>query len=143
MTLISYRGELAAIAGPRRLLFACLDLDAAPDSDPHRRFVLAMGLFAHDIERGRRRGPYTDAAAEAFARDRLMPEHAFREAATGRTAEQLAAAFNVPLEQVRQRCAELAQPPDPARDEQQAPKRELHGSCARAPGVARVRRQAV
>src|SRR5512144_2162169 len=111
MTLISYRGELAAIAGPRRLLFACLDLDAAPDSDPHRRFVLAMGLFAHDVERGRRRGPYTDAAAEIFARSRLMPEHAFRQAATGRTAEQLAAAFNVPLEQVRQRRAELGQPP--------------------------------
>src|SRR5512144_693798 len=87
MTLISYRGELAAIAGPRRL------------------------LFAHHIERGRRRGPYTDAAAEAFARDRLMPEHAFHQAATGRTAAQLAATFNVPLEQARHRRAELSQPP--------------------------------
>ena len=107
MTLITYQGELAAVAGARHVYIADPTLRATPDSDPHRQFVLAMGLFAVEVEQGRQRGPYTDDRAEAFARARLLPDHYFLRHAAGRSDERLAAAFNAPVDHVRRRRTEL------------------------------------
>jgi hypothetical protein len=67
MTLIQYRGAIAAIATERNVRFAPAFEDLRTD-DPDRRFVYAMALFARDILTGELAGPYTDAAAEEYAR---------------------------------------------------------------------------
>jgi predicted transcriptional regulator len=75
------------------------------DDHPRRRFVLAMRRLAAEQACWKR--PYDDTAAAGFARTRLMPEPAWRQAA-GDSDVELAEVFNVPVEQVRHRRTELA-----------------------------------
>lgn len=68
---ITYRGELAALAGPDRL-FLTAGYDQRPDHDPDRRMVIYMCFCAHDVALGRLPGPYTDSGARRYARGCLL-----------------------------------------------------------------------
>lgn len=68
---ITYRGQLAALAGPDRF-FLSERLDRLPAQDPERRMVIHMCLCAHDIATGTLPGPYTDVAARRYARGCLL-----------------------------------------------------------------------
>ena len=80
---------------------------AALEADhPIRRWVACMCFFAQDVLEGRLPGPYTPFRAEYFARCALMPEDEFSSVAD-RADVTVAEVFNVPLEQVRERRADL------------------------------------
>jgi hypothetical protein len=73
---VVYEGQLVAAATAERAFpgAALLQLD---DYDPVLRFVMAMCLYAMDVEAGVFPGPYREDAAAAFARARLMPRELF------------------------------------------------------------------
>jgi hypothetical protein len=73
---------------------------------PDRRWAAGLAAFARRVQTGAEAGPYTDAAACAFARTRLLPTQEFVPVAafSDRT---LVAVFRVPAEQIRARRAEL------------------------------------
>jgi hypothetical protein len=62
---ITHRGRLAAIVVADQ---AILDGSVSPEDERH---VKAMCLYAMEIAAGDRRGPYTDPAADAYAKDAL------------------------------------------------------------------------
>src|SRR4051812_5141827 len=108
MTLITYRGQIVAIAGRERFRLAA-HIDARADGDPLKTFVCFLVLYARDVLCGRlpaepRR--YLSARGERYARECLIPAPAFR-ARAGHPDAELAWHFGVPLEQIRQRRAEL------------------------------------
>jgi hypothetical protein len=106
----------AALAGPDRA-YLRPQLDALPDDDPDKRWVLAKCEYAMRLEHQqltRERwwddAPYRDADAEAYARRRLMPAQLFRAGADLPDSE-LARIYRVPVAKVADRRAELrAQP---------------------------------
>jgi hypothetical protein len=109
MTLITYRGRAAAMAGRERFTLAP-HIAQRPDGDPVKRFVCFLVLYARDVLRGQLPGEprrYLPARAERYARACLLPEHTFR-ARAHRTDNDLAKHFGVPIEQVSTRRAELA-----------------------------------
>jgi hypothetical protein len=95
-TMISYAGELAAFAGRNRIVYVGELADLEP-TDPRRRFVHAMGVYAAHVASGELDGPYTDADAELFARTLLIPDE-LRDADLDDQA--LADELGVPVEQV-------------------------------------------
>src|SRR3954447_24700791 len=100
MSVISYDGEAAAVAGAIRL-FLAPRLDALPPGDPLLVFVGFMCLYAKQISDGRLAGPYSDERASLFARCALMDDHEFRRLDSHRLGDVLIAGhFNVPVEQV-------------------------------------------
>lgn len=98
MQLITYNGLVAASAGATRAYFAP-HLQERPDDDPERRFVSAMLLYYHAIDRGELPGPYTDADAELYARAALVVDEDFA-ASRYLGDEELAARYGVPIEQI-------------------------------------------
>jgi hypothetical protein len=91
-------GERASVAATGPWQQQCVSSGGASRSRTWR------ASFEH---RGSGVTPYDDRSAEHFARTLLMPEAAWRGAA-GYSNVELAEAFNVPLEQVVRRRAELA-----------------------------------
>lgn len=69
-TMIRYRGEIVAFATARQITYAGRVADL-PATDPLRRFVHAMGVYASHVATGELDGPYTDDEAELFARTLL------------------------------------------------------------------------
>lgn len=104
-TLIKYDGQLAAFGSRLRVHF-CPPLRDRPDDDPLRRFVYLMGAYARDVETGDLPGPYADRDAELYARTALIDDQAFTAAAAAGD-DELAATFNVPLEQIARKRADL------------------------------------
>jgi hypothetical protein len=109
MRLIRYGGEPLALQEDDHVLLAPA-IAALEPQHPRRRFVAMMCVYALEVEDGLEPPPYTDARAEAYARRALMPRADFL-----RRLElpdhRLAEAFNVPLEQMVLRRAELASTP--------------------------------
>lgn len=98
MQLITYNAQIAATAGATRIYFAP-HLQERPKDDPERRFVGAMALYHHAVDRGELPGPYTDAAAELYARGVLVDDADFL-ASADLPDEALAERFGVPVEQI-------------------------------------------
>lgn len=117
MTLISYRGRAAAMAG-RDCFYLAPHIAERPDGDPVKTFVCYLALYARDVLCGQLPGEprrYFPTRAERYARACLIPARAFI-ARADRTDAELAEHFNVPLEQIAPRRAELAvDRPGPAR----------------------------
>jgi hypothetical protein len=123
MTLISYRGRAAAMAGRDRFYLAPHIAERA-DGDPVKTFVCYLALYARDVLCGQlpgEPGRYFPARAERYARACLIPARAFL-ARADRPDAELAEHFNVPLEQIAARRAELA-PTHPPRAHVRAPRR--------------------
>ena len=109
MTLITYRGRAAAMAGRERFTLAP-HIAQRPDGDPLKRFVCFLALYARDVLRRELPGEpphYLPARPERYARACLLPEREVR-ARAHRPDHELAEVFGVPLEQVTTRRAELA-----------------------------------
>jgi hypothetical protein len=108
MTLITYRGRAAAMAGRERFTLSP-HIAQRPDGDPIKRFVCFLALYARDVLSGQLPAEprhYLPARAERYARACLLPEREFR-ARANCPDHELAAHFGVPLEQVATRRAEL------------------------------------
>jgi hypothetical protein len=99
-TLIHYRGELVAIAGPERFYLAP-HVATRPPSDPLRAMAALMCVFAQRVRDGDLATPYSDERAERYARTALIDDDEFAQAdARGHSDDALAAQFNVPVEQI-------------------------------------------
>jgi hypothetical protein len=108
MRLIRYGGESLALQEGHHVLLAPAVAALEPEH-PRRRFVAMMYVYALEVEDRLEPPPYTDARAEAYARRALMPKADFLRRLQ-LPDHRLAEAFNVPLEQVAVRRAELASP---------------------------------
>ena len=107
VTMVMYRGEIAAMVGGRRFYLAPqfdhLDLD-----DPLVVFVSFMASYALAVKDGSAPGPYTDERAERFARLVLIDDDEFREFDANRFEDRLIAGhFGVPVEQVEEKRHDL------------------------------------
>jgi len=109
MTLISYRGRAAAMAGTERFYLAP-HIAQRPDGDPVKTFVCFLAAYARDVLTGQLPGEprrYLPARAERYARACLLPPRAFL-ARAERSDRELAAHFGVPLGQIAARRTDLA-----------------------------------
>jgi len=104
-TLIRHGGAIAAVATKRRVILT------RPLDEPDRRFVLALGRYAADVDDGLLPGPYDTADAELYARTVLIDDAEFLERA-GELDEELAEHFLVPLTQIAAKRAEFDMPED-------------------------------
>lgn len=100
MTLISYRGEIVASAGARRVHYAP-QIAALDEADPLVSFVAFMAAYALRVRDGSAPGPYTHERAERFARLALMDDDQFQMLDANELPDDLIAGhFGVPVEQV-------------------------------------------
>lgn len=68
--MILHHGRPAAVAAGTQILLAA-HIAALPPAHPVRQQVVAKAIYALDIADGLRPGPYTDEAAERWARSLL------------------------------------------------------------------------
>ncbi len=107
VTLISYRGEIVASAGARRLYLAPR-IAALDDTHPLVSFVAFMTAYAMKVRDGSAPGPYTDERAERFARLVLMADEEFRMLEANELNDDVIAGhFGVPVEQVAAKRGDL------------------------------------
>jgi hypothetical protein len=109
MTLITYQGRAAAMAGRERFYLAPR-IDQLADGDPVKTFVCFLVAYARDVLTGQlpdEPGRYLPRRAERYVRECLLPARAFLVIADREDAE-LAEHFNVPLEQIAARRIKLA-----------------------------------
>ena len=99
-TLIQYRGDVVAVAGATRFHLAP-HVEALSPRDPLRAIVALMCAFAERVQSGELTGPYSDHRAELYARSALIDDDEFMRATDeGLDDNELAARFNVPIEQI-------------------------------------------
>jgi hypothetical protein len=106
MIHVTYRGQLVAAATAERAYVSAPLLERG-SGDAQLRFVLAMCMYAMDVDAGVLPGPYGEDAAAAFARARLMPRREFV-AWLDQADDRLAWRFGVPLDEVAYRRRDLA-----------------------------------
>ena len=84
---LSYQGHTVALAARARFWLAA-HIEALPAGHPDKRHVCFMALYARDVLTGELPGPYSDEAADRFARS-LEPDPSIairgRELATARS----------------------------------------------------------
>lgn len=105
MRPILRRDRVAALAGPR--VFFAEHIEVLEPDHPERRFVSALGLYSHAVDRGRVPSGYVQADAERFAQALVMPAEDL-DASARRTDAELAERFAAPLDQVPLRRRERA-----------------------------------
>ena len=107
VTLISYRGEVVASAGARRVYLAPR-IASLDEGDPLISFVSFMAAYAMRVRDGSAPGPYSHERAERFARLALMDDEQFAMLdANGLSQDLIAGHFGVPLEQVAAKREDL------------------------------------
>lgn len=107
--LITYRGEIVATAGARRL-YASPRILGLDDADPLVMFVSLMGAYAFQVREEPELGPYTDERAERFARCVLIDDEEFRMLDANRLEDLVIAGhFDVPIEQVQEKRRDMEQ----------------------------------
>lgn len=105
MLIITYEGRPAALV-VRGRAYLLPPLALLEPEHPRRRWTTCMAFFARDVANGRLSGPYSLRRAEHFARCALMPDDEF--APLDRFPDPvLAEYFNVPLEQVGEKRADV------------------------------------
>jgi hypothetical protein len=97
--LITYGGQLVAIAAPRRVLLMP-PISALESDHPRRRFVSTLALVWREMRCGPEPEVYESSVAQFYARWILLPNDDFARLAPAMSDEGLAEHFNVPLEQV-------------------------------------------
>jgi hypothetical protein len=102
--LVSYDNQPAALVNARHVTFVC---DELPAGHPRLRMLIYMARYAQLIADGERPGPYSDEDAQRFARAALIDAAQLR-AHRDESDEQLAARFNLPLEQIPAARRDLA-----------------------------------
>jgi hypothetical protein len=109
--LISYRGRPVALVAPERVHVLAPWLQDTPPGDPDARFVLFMCTFARMVQLGRLPPPFSNTAAERWARIALIDDDELL-AHRHQPAREQARGFGVPIEQLATRRREL-ELPDP------------------------------
>jgi hypothetical protein len=104
--LITYRGQLVAIAAPQRVLLMP-PISAMESDHPHRRFVATLALVWREMRCGAQPEPYDADVAQFYARWILMPNDDFARLSSGKNDAELAEFFNVPVEQVAAKREDL------------------------------------
>lgn len=107
MQQISYRSQPAAMAGRDRFWLVD-ELEALDTDDPIRVWVTWLCRYAQRVLTGQLPGPYDPNRGDVFVRAILMPDEEFL-AVAHKPEHEVARAFNVPIEQVNARAAELAE----------------------------------
>lgn len=105
MQPIYYDGHPVAMADKHRF-WLTHSIELLPDGHPTKRMVLLMCSFARDVLAGELPAPYSDARAERFAREALLPVDELR----ARSADEdmdVALSLRVPIREVVARRAEL------------------------------------
>jgi hypothetical protein len=120
-TLVS--GTLVAVVIRSRVYLAP-EVSALPRGNPTLRFVAAMCLYSHDVDHAQVPGPYSDCAAELYARCVLMPDSEFH-LYVGWSNEAVAWRFGVALGQVAAKRLDLVTSAKPGRD----PRERRHSLC--------------
>jgi hypothetical protein len=110
--LISYRGRPVALVAPERVHALAPWLQNAPPRDPDARFVLFMCTFARRVQLGRLSCPFSNAAAELWARRALIDDDELL-THPNRPAREHARRAGVPTEQISTRRRELDLPDPP------------------------------
>jgi len=105
MQPITYDGHPVAMAGKDRF-WLTHSIGLLPDGHPTKRMVLLMCAFARDVLAGEAPGSYTDARAERFAREALLPASDFLRGKDHADID-LASSLRVPLREVVIRREEL------------------------------------
>lgn len=98
MEIITIRDEPAATVTARGTMFT-ERFSALPQGHPDLRLALWKAQYARDVLTGELPGPFTDHAAERYARDALIPAETFH-ALAERPDRVLADHFRVPIEQI-------------------------------------------
>ncbi|MGI8622655.1 MAG: hypothetical protein ACR2NB_04000 [Solirubrobacteraceae bacterium] len=106
MQQITYRSSAAAMA-TRERFWLVDEIGELPDGHPVKAWVAILCVFARDVMVGAIPGPFTQARAERYGREVMLPAEEFI-AHADRGEGELAARFNVPLEQVQARFVDLA-----------------------------------
>ncbi len=107
MSLVSYQGEIVAVAGATRA-YLVPQLEERGSDDPVVRFVLAMCLYAGRLKKGDAPVAFSDERAEYFARSLLIDDDEFKHLDANRFDDRLLAGhFNVPIEQVEGKRRDL------------------------------------
>jgi hypothetical protein len=110
MNLVFYEGEIAGVAGATRF-YPAPPFDELEVGDPRLAFVLVMGAFALRVRAGISPGPYTDERAAFYARCVLIDDDEFEHLDANRLGDLLLAGhFNVPVEQIEAKRADLQEP---------------------------------
>jgi hypothetical protein len=104
--LITYGGQLVAIATPRRVLLMP-PISALESDHPRRRFVATLALVWREMRCGPEPEVYDPSVAQFYARWILMPNHDFARVAPAMSDAELAERFNVPVEQVTAKRADF------------------------------------
>jgi hypothetical protein len=107
MRAITYGGQLVAVVTGASVHLAP-QISELPAGHPRLRLVAAMCLYSGDVDQGEVPGPYTDWAAELYARCLLIPDDEFERFAP-EADEELALRFSVPIEQVGEKRRDLRQ----------------------------------
>jgi len=106
---LHYDGREASVVEAGRITYADW-IEVYERDHPVRRFVEAMSLYLRDVDSGLLPGPASGETAGFYARLLLMPADELRRRA-GWSDVALAEHFNVPLEEVAARRAEIALQP--------------------------------
>jgi hypothetical protein len=97
--ILHHQGRVVALACATRVWFAA-HIDRLPFDHPRKRLVAYMTFYARDVLTGSLPGPYTDEAAERFARLALIdPTLLARDRRTSDA--RLAELLCIPLEQLQ------------------------------------------
>jgi hypothetical protein len=105
--LISYRGEIVATAGARRI-YVTPHIRELDDDDPLVMFVSLMGAYALRVRDDPDVGPYTDDHAERFARLVLIDDEEFRMLDANELEDRVIAGhFGAAVEQVQEKRRDL------------------------------------
>lgn len=100
------RGELVAIADAKEVWFAPV-VEALETDHPRRRFAAMLALVAGVMQTGPDAEPYDAARAAFYARYILIPDTSFVLHAAVESDAQLAERFNVPLEEIAAKRADI------------------------------------
>jgi len=104
--LIRYGGQVVAVATQHHVLLAP-SVSVLEADHPRRRFVAALAMVGREMTSEPGAEPYDDAQAAFYARIVLMPEAEFDLLAERLSDVELAEHFNVPLEQVVAKRADV------------------------------------
>lgn len=103
---VIYQQRLVAVVSPGGGARLEPHVEALDANDPDRRFIQVMTAYATAVLDGEAAGPFASSDAEAVARVAMLPDEelAFFE---GRSDQEVAAQFALPLSQVVLRRQEL------------------------------------
>lgn len=96
---ISHRGRVVALAAPTRFWLA-EHVVALPDGHPHKRLVAYMTLYARDVLTRDLAGPYSDRAAEQYARHALINPRALSQQLSSDGSQDATPPGGVPADEV-------------------------------------------